>query len=114
MKVHEPDGILPSSATALESGGPPAAGASATPRAAAPVAEPGRAEIEEAVARANRQMAAVAPSLEFEIDPHTHEVVIRLVDRHDQRVLRQVPSPEMLAIARALDRMQSALVRTRA
>ena len=37
-------------------------------------------------------MTAVAPSLQFEIDPDTQVVVIRLVDRQDQRVLRQVPS----------------------
>ena len=36
------------------------------------------------------------------------------LDRVDQQVLRQVPSPEMLAIARALERMQTLLVRARA
>jgi flagellar protein FlaG len=83
--------------------------------AVAPVpAEPTRAQVEQAVAQANRQMTAVAPSLQFEIDPDTQVVVIRLVDRQDQRVLRQVPSVEMLAIARALERMQALLVRTRA
>lgn len=82
----------------------------ATPASSAPT----RAQLEQAVAQANRQMTAVAPSLQFEIDPDTQVVVIRLVDRQDQRVLRQVPSPEMLAIARALERMHSLLLRTRA
>jgi len=76
--------------------------------------EPTRGQLEQAVAQANRQMTAVAPSLQFEIDPDTQVVLIRLVDRQDQRVLRQVPSVEMLAIARALERMQALLVRTRA
>ena len=79
-----------------------------------PVAAVTRDQIEQAMAQANRQMSTVAPSLQFEIDPDTHDVVIRLVDREDQRVLRQVPSAEMLAISRALERMQSLLVRTRA
>ena len=90
----------------------------ATPAATAnraPVApEPTRGQIEQAVSRANEQMGVVAPSLQFEVDPDTQQVVIRLVDRQDQRVLRQVPSAEMLAIARALERMQALLVRTRA
>jgi flagellar protein FlaG len=73
-----------------------------------------RAQLEKAVAQANRQMSAVAPSLQFEIDPDTQVVVIKLVDREDQRVLRQVPSAEMLEIARALERMQALLLRTRA
>jgi flagellar protein FlaG len=114
MKIRQPDGSLPSSPVAPEDRALPAAGAAQTPAPATPEPEPARAEIEAAVERANRQMSAVAPSLEFEIDPESHSVVIRLVDRQDQRVLRQVPSPEMLAIARALDRMQSLLVRTRA
>ena len=76
--------------------------------------EPTRVEIEQAVSRANEHMTAIAPSLQFEVDPETQKVVIRLVDRQDQRVLRQVPSPEMLEIARALERMQALLVRTRA
>ena len=88
----------------------PAAGA--TPPA--PATPPTRAEVEKAVASANEQMHTIAPSLQFEIDADTKQVVIRLVDRQDQRVLRQVPSPEMLAISRALERMQALLVRTRA
>ena len=113
MRIREVDVALPGMAAAVEDA-PPVTGAAATPSAAAPVAEPARAEVEQAVERANRQIASVAPSLEFEIDPDTRAVVIRLVDRHDQSVLRQVPSPEMLAIAKALERMQSMLVRVRA
>ena len=88
----------------------PAAPAPATP--AAP--EPTRAEVEQAVSSANEQMHTIAPSLQFEVDADTRQVVIRLIDRQDQRVLRQVPSPEMLEIARALERMQALLLRTRA
>jgi flagellar protein FlaG len=97
-----------------------APGAVAPPAASPPVAAaaaatvPSREAIERAVERANRQMAAVAPSLEFEVDPDTHRVVVRLVDREDRQVLRQVPSPEMLEIARALERMQSMLLRGKA
>ena len=112
MKIREADIMLP--AAAVEASAPPAAGAKVTPSADAPVAEPARAEVEQAVERANRHIATVAPALEFEIDPDTNAVVIRLVDRNDQSVLRQVPSPEMLAIAKALERMQSMLVRVRA
>ena len=49
-----------------------------------------------------------------ELDPDTRAVVVRLIDRQDNRVLRQVPSPEMLAIAKALDRMQGMLLQSRA
>lgn len=102
---------------------PPLPGALGTVKGVKPVAaatpsvatmQPTRAEVEKAVSSANEHMHTVAPSLQFEVDADTQQVVIRLVDRQDQRVLRQVPSPEMLAIARALERMQALLVRTRA
>lgn len=113
--IRQPDGPvspLPPLPDALGASLGPVSPAS---QAAAPVSpEPTRAQLEQAVAQANRQMTAVAPSLQFEIDPDTQVVVIRLVDRQDQRVLRQVPSAEMLAIARALERMHSLLLRTRA
>jgi flagellar protein FlaG len=115
MKIREADVVvLPAASVQVEASALPAAGVAATPRAAPPVAEPARAELEQAVERANRQIASLSPALEFEIDPDTSAVVIRLVDRHSQSVLRQVPSPEMLAIAKALERMQSMLVRVRA
>jgi len=99
---------------------PAAPGAVKSVKPASPAAEnpatpaPTRAEVEQAVSSANEQMHTIAPSLQFEIDAETQQVVIRLVDRQDQRVLRQVPSAEMLAISRALERMQALLVRTRA
>ena len=97
--------------------GAPAPGKAPATTAAAAAAvspEPTRSQIEQAVAQANEHMNAIAPSLQFEVDPDTQKVIIRLVDRLDDRVLRQVPSPEMLAIARALERMQALLLRTRA
>ena len=114
--IRRPDGPVSSQPLLPDTLGASAGPASSAARAeaAAVSPEPTRAQLEQAVAQANRQMTAVAPSLQFEIDPDTHVVVIRLVDRQDQRVLRQVPSPEMLAIARALERMHLLLLRTRA
>jgi flagellar protein FlaG len=71
---------------------------------------PTRAEVQAAVEQANASLAGMDHALEFTIDPDTHTVVVRLIDRQDNRVLRQVPSPEMLAIARSLDRMQGLLL----
>lgn len=108
MKLAPPERVNAPAATAER---PP----SSRPSPAAPTApaqDPG--DVERAVARANVQMAAVSPSLQFEVDRETRRVVIRLVDREDRQVLRQVPAQEMLDIARALDRMQAHLVRGKA
>ncbi len=90
---------------------PPARPVVAVPQAAAQATA---AEVRAAVANANRNLQSFTQALEFEVDHDTDTVVVRLVDTQDGSVLRQVPSQEMLAIARALDRMQTALVRSKA
>jgi len=106
----------------LEFNAPPSAivdgGVSAAP-APEPVGDrspppPSRAEVQAAVDKANASLSTMDHALEFTIDPDTRAVVVRLIDRQDNRVLRQVPSPEMLAIAKALDRMQGMLLQSRA
>lgn len=112
MKISPPDGSTASGVVTPD--GPSSTTRSSTAEVSVVASETSRADLARIVEQANRQMGAIAPALEFQIDPDTEQVVIRLVDRQDQQVLRQVPAPEMLAIARALDRMQAMLLRTRA
>ena len=104
----------PSTATAAE-GVVVAADARQAPAAAtAPTAAPARDPVETAVHAANAALAVRDASLRFEIDPDTQKLVVRLVDTQDRKVLRQVPSEEMLAIARSIGRMELALLRKHA
>lgn len=59
-------------------------------------------ELRRAMAEANRQLAQKGSELTFEFDEDAHRVVVRLVDTRTREVLRQIPSEEALAIARAL------------
>lgn len=85
-------------------------------KAATAAAEPAPtpAETHAAVTQANRAMAALSASLSFEVDAETHTTVVKVIDTSDNSVLRQIPSKEMLEIARALDRLQGLLVRDKA
>ena len=71
-------------------------------------------DVQTAVTQANRAMAALSASLMFEVDAETRTTVVKLIDTTDNSVLRQIPSQEMLDIARALDRLQGMLVRDKA
>ena len=75
---------------------------------------PARVRVETAVQAANAALAVRDASLQFEVDPDTQKLVVRLIDTQDRQVLRQVPSEEMLAIARSIDRMELALLRKHA
>jgi flagellar protein FlaG len=121
MLIRQLDGSQPSVAQAPEGvaasapriDAPPLPPAAAVTETEQPAAD-AREAAARAVASANDSLRALTPSLEFEIDPDTQAIVIRLVDRTDKQVLRQVPAKEMLEIARAVERMQLLLLRSRA
>jgi flagellar protein FlaG len=108
------DASLPSSATAAE--GSAVASAVQVPQApdAAVAAPPSREAVTKAVEQVNAHLDAQNRAIEFSIDPDTRAVVVRLIDKQDNRVLRQVPSQEMLEIAKALDQLQGKLLRSQA
>lgn len=80
----------------------------------APGETPAPEAVKHAVAKANDALHALFQAVEFEYDAEAHITVIRLVDTQDKQVLRQIPTPEMLEISRALERMQTMLVRGKA
>jgi len=119
MLLQKIDGVPPpvaqASGGAAVSTAPLPIGPEPGSKVAAPArAEPTAEEVRAAAASANRSMQGLSKALEFEVDAETNRVVVRLVDTEDHRVLRQVPSQEMLDIARALERMQTQLVRSKA
>lgn len=78
----------------------------------APVADP--RELQRAVTAANAAFKALSNNLEFSVDEQTGRSIVRVVDTSTGQVIRQLPSPEMLAIAKAIDRLQGLLLRDRA
>lgn len=72
------------------------------------------AELAEAVQQANETVKPSATQFEFSIDKDTGQTVVRLLDAETHSVLRQIPSEEMIAIARALDKLKGMLVKAKA
>jgi flagellar protein FlaG len=96
---------------------PVAAAAPLAPVAPAtdPQAREGRAEaVEQAVTAANEAMTAIKSELEFSVDYRTGKTVVRVVDGETGEVIRQMPSKEIIEIAKALDRLQGLLIRNEA
>jgi flagellar protein FlaG len=86
--------------------------APATPQVAETA--PSRASVQAAVDYVNAALAASNRSIEFSIDPDVKTVVVRVIDKQDGSIVRQMPSQEMLAIAKALDQINGLLLRNRA
>ena len=79
---------------------------------AAQQAPPSEAEVQAAVAQINQVLRAQNNnSLRFEIDRPSGKTVVRVIDEDTNEVVRQFPSEEVLAIARAIPPISGALIR---
>jgi flagellar protein FlaG len=73
-----------------------------------------RKDVESAVKKANDFVQASAREIQFSVDDSTGETVVKVVDQGTNKVIRQIPSQEMLEIAQALDHLQGLLVKQKA
>ena len=78
----------------------PNAAAAAAPAQAAPATT--HAELKAAVDAANQQLDQSNRELTFVFDDKLGRMLVKIVDTRTNTVIRQVPSEEMLAAARAL------------
>lgn len=81
-------------------------------QAAAKVADP--AEVRSAVDKLNKTVSALNQSLQFSVDSDTKINVVKLVDVNSHEVIRQIPSEEVLNIAKAIDKLQGMLIQEKA
>lgn len=100
---------------------PPAATArtdTATTQTAIAVQQPGAAPKDDEVAHALKSINQVlqdrSQDLEFSVDQDSARTVVKVVDKTTHEVIRQMPTQQALEIAKALDRLQSLLVRQQA
>ncbi len=70
--------------------------------------------VEAAVKAVKDFIQPMAGNLEFQVDDETGETIIKIVDSSSGELIRQIPSEEMLEIAKALDRLQGILVKQKA
>jgi flagellar protein FlaG len=88
---------------------PPAGGGQADAGTASP------AQVKAAVALANQQLDQTNRELTFVFDDKLGRMLVKIVDKRTNTVVRQVPSEEMLAMARALEtRTQGVLLKSKA
>lgn len=72
---------------------------------------PSKTELEDALDNINKSMQAKSQSLEFSIDQDSNRTIVKVVDQTTKEVIRQIPTPEALAISKALDNAQGLLIK---
>ncbi|MYM25248.1 flagellar biosynthesis protein FlaG [Duganella sp. FT135W] len=64
-------------------------------------------QVNEAVSQLNKSAQANSQGLEFSVDTDTKRTVVKVIDQSTKEVLRQIPSPEALEIAKSLESKSS-------
>ena len=86
--------------------------AGAVSGAAAPAAAPvvDLAAVKKAIASVKDAIKPVGGALEFNVDQASGRTIVRVVDLETQQVIRQIPSEEMVELARVLERLEGLLL----
>lgn len=126
MNIQSVNGTAPGGGVAPRQGAPENVGpasdvklakaAAVTEQAAAPGkdVQASRQQLDEAVKAVNDFVKSVNNSLQFSVDGDTGKTVVKVIDSATKEVIKQFPSEEMLAIAKALDGIKGLLVHQKA
>jgi flagellar protein FlaG len=72
------------------------------------------AALQDALERVKEKISTAGADLRFETDKETGRTIVQVVDAQTNEVIRQIPSDEMLAIARNIDHMKGLLLKQKA
>ncbi|GAB1394003.1 flagellar protein FlaG [Rhodocyclaceae bacterium] len=89
-----------------------AVAAEALPKANPLPEQPSREQVKQAVEEMRKSMSqAAANNLQFSVDDETGQTIVRVTDTQTGELIRQIPSEELVELAKSLDRMQGMLLR---
>lgn len=75
---------------------------------------PEKQEVEKAVAQLAEFVSSRQSQISFSIDDSSGSQIVKIMDTESKQVIRQFPSEEAVAIARALDKLQGLLIKDKA
>ncbi len=76
--------------------------------------EPSAEAVKAAVKEMNEFVRPAGASIQFSLDEESGRTIVKMVDTDTNKVVRQFPSEEALAISRALDRLKGLTVHVKA
>lgn len=64
-----------------------------------------------AVKKLNEYVAPALQTVEFSLDHDSKRMIVKVVDTATHKVLRQIPNEEVVAMSKALDKLQGLVIR---
>ncbi|MBX9298469.1 flagellar protein FlaG [Chromobacterium piscinae] len=71
-------------------------------------------QLQDSVSQLNNTAALYSSSLQFSVDKDTGSTVVKVVDKENNKVIRQIPSEEALRIAKAIGDFKGLLLKDKA
>lgn len=75
----------------------------------ADVAKLSAAQTEQSLQDINKVLSGLSISVQFQIDPAYKDVIIKVVDQDSGKVIRQIPTEEVVRISKAMDNLKGLL-----
>lgn len=80
----------------------------------AAAAVPDQEQVKQAVDRINKVVQSMTSDVEFTVDESTGINVVKVMDKKTNEVIRQMPSEDILALDRSLDKLKGLIIRQKA
>lgn len=71
-------------------------------------------QIQQSLREINKVLSGLSISVRFQVDPKFKEVIIKVVDQESGRLIRQIPTEDVVRIAKAMDDLTGLLVAQKA
>lgn len=71
-------------------------------------------QVQESVTKINDTILSLSRDIQFSVDQDTGREVVKVVDTRTNSVIRQIPSEEVLAIAKRLDELKGLIIHQKA
>jgi flagellar protein FlaG len=114
MQIAQMPGDIPVAQVAVPRPVASAAAAAVQQESAQQAQQPSAEQVKKAVENLKQATQSTAQNLQFSVDHDTNQTVIRVVDGNTNEVIRQIPSEEVLQIAKSLDKLSGLLLKQKA
>lgn len=71
-------------------------------------------QVQKATDQINKVVQGLDKNLQFKVDHDSGRIVVQVMDTENNKIIKQFPSEEVLAISKALDKLQGLLIRQQA
>ncbi len=89
-------------------------GINVTSTKAVPILPPSEAEVKRSIDIINKYLTPSTDGIQFMQDSETGQVLVKIVDTATGKVIRQIPTEQIVEISKDLGRLQGLLVRDKA